>query len=315
MTTTRTDEWARVKYGPLTGWIAAYYNGAALAIFDNSEECNDLRFPPPKVGLHLIFSAQSGPVLALIDRRAIGSLKGTDGTEWLIIEAERRYKALISIWRNLATGLGWRDNPALWGIGDPRVTADQWFDAQYSTWQARGLLGVADYFEYRNEALFIGTWEIAFDLRMLERANGAGVCLAVFSDGYGNPQLSEFVQRKPVLDYILAHPCAPGRYHAIASHIYEGVNGGLWKFYRWRLFLGALGDERYYAIPWLFTEYSDKLGTGPADCGAVIADARAAAEQFTKYPEVLGFEVYSVGPGTQWTDISPCLGDMARAVG
>lgn len=306
--------WVAVRVQSTDEWWVDATDGQpgeqCLAVFgwpDGLAPPGAIAAPEVKTGLHLIFSAQSAPVLGLVSSGAIGSLKGTDGSEWIVKAAKQANPALLTIWRNLSTGLGWRDNPAMWNVGDPRVVADQWFDAQYGTWQTRGLIGVVDYFEYRNEALFVGAWEVAFDLRMLERANAAGICLAAFSDGYGNPDLSEFVQRRAVLNYILAHPCAPGRYHAIASHIYEGVNGGLWTFLRWRLFLGALGDARYYAIPWIFTEYSDKLGVGPADCGAVIADARAAATQFDKYAEVWSFTLFSIGGGTQWTDLTPCL--------
>jgi hypothetical protein len=60
----------------------------------------------------------------------------------------------------------------------------------------------------------------------------------------------------------------------------------------------------------MFYRISPQNAKSPADCGAIVADARAAAAQFAKYPEVWGFDVYSVGGGTQWTDVTPCLGQL-----
>lgn len=309
----RVDEWARIKFGPSTGFIAIHYNGAQNAIYDLSEDCSRVRFPPPPIvrgGLHLLFSAQSAPVLALVSSGKVGSLKGTTGAEWLVKAARQVNPGLLTVWRSLATALGWRDCPALWGVGDPRVTADQWFDAQLSDWRALGLIGVVDFFEYRNECGFQGIWEVAFDLQMVKRANAAGICLALFSDGYGNPQISEFVQRKPVLDAMLAHPCAPGRYHAISYHVYEGQAGGVWTAGRWRLFLAALGDVKYWDLPWLLTEYGYSDGRGGPDCGRFLSDWRAASDEYTKFDNLWGFEAYSVGGGTIWTDLTGCLAGL-----
>jgi hypothetical protein len=294
-------QWYRIEWwdtGGQQAFVSAYF-----ILIDTPTACQQLpSIPLTRLGLHLIFSARDAPVLAALPR--LGSIKGTDGTEQIIRAAETRQPAIISVWRSIFLPIGKWDCPPNWGQGDPRSEADTWWSWQWVTWQQRGLIGIIDYFEVRNECLFVGAWEVAFDLRLIELANRAGACLAMFSDAYGNPQISEFVQRQPVLDAMLAQPCAPGRYHAIGYHVYEGVAGGPWKFGRYRLFLAAL-PARVRRLPWLATEYSVGDGRGPMDCAAMWADAREAEAQFG--PEVIGFMLYSVGSGSEWTDISGCL--------
>ena len=83
-------------------------------------------------------------------------------------------------------------------------------------WSSRGLLGPnypVDYFEYRNECVYQGAWEVAFDVRMIERANANNICLLAFSDAPGHPELMEHINRRPVLDAMLERECRPGRWH------------------------------------------------------------------------------------------------------
>lgn len=282
------------------GWVFAQY-----ITLDAGAICN---FPPAQIaGLHLIFSARAGPVLDALRRGAIGSIKGTDGSEAILRAARQQSPGVILIWRNLSRLVyGTRDCPANWGVGDAREVATQWWSAEYATWQQRGLIGVVDFYEYRNECLFMGAWEIAFDLRMVELATNAGVCLALFSDGFGNPEVWQFTQRAPVLDYVLAHPCQPGRYHAIAHHIYHGVEGGTWLFWRWKLFLQALGDPKYLKLVWLITEYGVNEGRPPLDCARFLTDMRGAVKALTG-TQVWSLAAYSVGGGTEWVDLDSCL--------
>jgi hypothetical protein len=169
------------------------------------------------------------------------------------------------------------------------------------------MIGVADYLELVNEC---GTpasaWETAFWLRALENANLAGVCLALFSDSYGTPEILQFQFRAAILDQVLAQPCGPGRYHAMALHSYEGASSGEWKFGRWRLFLAALG-EKYRAVPILFTEYAYNTGNPPVDCGALWADWTQAARVLEADPQIWGAEYFNVSPVGQWADVSKCL--------
>lgn len=266
------EEWGHLADG--RGWIALWYAGSQLAVLDDSPACWEIAItyasakPAWLFGLHLIHSARA----EVLNMPELGLVKGTDGTEALIRALTRSRPDVLVLWRNLSTSAGVRDCPPSWGQGDARLVADGWWTEQYSTWRARGLLGYVDYYEIINEC---GApdwrWENTFWQRVLERASAARVCLAVFSDAYGTPEIVQFVARQPVLEWMLQHECMPGRRHAVAVHIYEGADSGDWKFGRWRLFLGVLG-ERYAALPWLVTEYGYAYGTGPADCALFWAD-------------------------------------------
>lgn len=294
------------------GWVSATW-----IKLDDSSYCSKLpvinpvaRWTPPAEdgGLHLLFSAQADPVLVLVRAGTIGNIKGTDGSEAVLRAARAARPELLLVWRNLwVDGVGQVDCPPTWGAGDPQQAAVFWWGRLYETWTRRGLVGLVDFFEVVNECGYVGQWETAFDLALLEKAQAAGICLALFSDAYGNPLVEQFTQRKPVLDYMLTHECQPGKHPVAAEHIYEGVNGGLWKFGRWTLFLAALQETKYRDLQWLFTEYGYELGIGTVNCGAFVTDWRAAREAFASHPEVLGFEAFAVGDGTGWTDLTPCL--------
>ena len=148
-------------------------------------------------------------------------------------------------------------------------------------------------------------YENVFYLRLLELANNAGLCTVLFSDAYGNPQIDEFAARRPVLDAMLSRRCANGRYHAIGYHVYQGVSGGDWLFGRYRLFMAAVGRQ-YERLPILVTEYSAGTGRGAVDCAALWRDQQAAERAFSA--QIVGYHLYSVGQGSEWSDISSCLG-------
>jgi hypothetical protein len=292
---TTTGQWYQIYDG---------YVWASLISLDSSPACAALLVVPlTRLGLHLIYSAQADLVLRVLPQ--LGTLKGTDGTEAILRAAERQRPDVITVWRSIYLPVGKWDCPPDWGRGDPRSAADSWWSWQWITWQQRGLIGAVDYFEIRNECAFVGAWEVAFDLRLIQLANRAGVCLAMFSDAYGNPEIAQFTQRQPVLDAMLTQPCAPGRHHVVAAHIYEGVSGGPWKFGRYRLFLAAL-PERYRRLQWMITEYSYGDGRGVVDCAQLWTDAHEADAALG--PEVIGIHLYSVGSGTEWSDVSVCIG-------
>lgn len=301
------EEWGHIPNG---GWIALWYQGEELARLDDSDACFELPIqyaegrPPSTFGLHLIFTASD----RVLDLPQLGMLKGTDGTEWIMRAAHARRPDVLLVWRNLsAEGLGWRDCPAGWGSGNGAAVADAWWHAQYTTWQARGLIGVVDYFEVINECGYGGeAWETAFWLRILDDARLAGVCVAAFSDSYGTPEIAQFAARRPILEAMLAQECAPGRHPAVAIHIYEGVDGGIWTFGRWRLFL-ALAGLQFEALPFIVSEYSYGTGEAPVNCDAFWNDWKRADAEFAKFPEIWAVANYSVGSGTQWLDLTPCL--------
>lgn len=307
------------------GWSAVYEYATKdwllEAFAEQGELCQDVPgwdqslVPPVHVvrnprGVHLIYSALPSAVSALLP--TIGTIKATDGAEWALAAAKQYNPDITTVYRAIYTSWGKLDCPPTWGIGDPVAAADAWYDMLLGVWSSRGALQTADLIEYRNECLFVGAWEVAFDRRIIQRANGNGVCLLVFSDAPGNPELAEFIQRKPVLDLMLAQECRPGRYHAIAHHIYFGRDSGPWLFGRWQLFRAVLGSQ-YAGLEWWFTEYGvpntegKAEGRGPADCGAVISELAAVDMLFRTTKEVGGYHAYSVGQSTDWTDITPCI--------
>lgn len=308
-----SDEWALIQVGSKTGWIAVFYQGVHNARYPDPDTCLEIRFPPvtqavPARGLNANVGANESAIVNLVRSGTLGSIKGTTGTASLMRAARAASPDVLLTWRNLTRpAFGWQDCYPGWGQGDPFNAADLWWSYELLQWQAEGLLvpGLVDYFEVRNECVFAGDWEIAFDFRLVERANAAGLCLGLFSDAYGNPQITEFVQRWPVLDLVLAHECRPGRHHVIAYHVYEGTGGGAWKIGRPDLFRAALGDK-YNGIAWLITEYGYGEGRGALDVGAFWSDDAAALAYYRARTWVLAYQHFATGAGP-WTDVLPGL--------
>jgi hypothetical protein len=301
---------------PRYGWVLA----SRLTLI-NRPICVALpRTPRLLAGLHLLFSARPEEVLSV--GGAFGVQKGTDGAEALMIELKRQFPSTITVWRNLSlVDLGRWDCPPDWGQGNPVASARRWWQAQYTTWRARGLLqaGAIDYYEYRNECGFIGSWDIAFDREMVRLATQASVCLALFSDSYGTPEPYQFATRRPVFDAVLSAQCQPGKYHVVSLHTYGKVQTGQWLFGRWLMFRAALGSN-YNALRYLFTEFGvtnaqgNNDGRGTPNCNVATQETLEALIEYKKHPEVLGFALFSVGSGTEWIDLTPCLPQMARAL-
>jgi len=310
--------WARNVYG----WFVIRQGGdwwvdtieATVGCEDVPGWPQDLAPPPPIArnprGLHLIFSANKDVVGGALP--TLGTLKATDGAEWALSMAKDYDPRITTVYRAIYTSWGRLDCPPDWGAGDPVVAADRWYDMLLDVWTSRGTREYTDYYEYRNECLFVGDWEIAFDRRMVERASASGVCLLLFSDGPGNPEVYQFAQRRPVLDAVLDHPCDRDRLHAVALHNYYGRESGDWLFGRWQMFRAALGPK-YDSILYWFTEQGmpDQTGKvdgrGTADCAAARAEMAAVDAVYRAAPEVGGYHVYSVGHSTEWMDLTPCL--------
>lgn len=312
---TASEQWAFITYEGVTGWVAARAGGVTYGAL--SGDCAGVRRDAPRLdnprGLHLIYSANREVVQRALP--TLGTLKATDGAEWALAAAKQHDPRIVTVYRAIYTPWGKLDCPPNWGVGDPAAAADAWYDMLLGVWSARGTREVADYHEYRNECLFVGDWEIAFDLRMVERANASGVCLLLFSDAPGNPEIAQFAQRRPVLDAALAQECRPGVRHGIAHHVYFGRSSGPWLFGRWQLFAAALGSK-YDALDWWITEYGmpaqdgTVIGRGAADCAAARAEMDAADAIFRADGRVGGYHAYSVGASQEWTDITPCLGAL-----
>lgn len=338
------EEWVHIVE-PIQGWVAGiFYEGRRLLSWP--EDVNDgeravwclppyvtvewASNPPPTpepqtgnpTGLHLIFSAAREPVLASLP--ALGTIKATDGAEWALVEAKsRRGASITTVYRVLYTPRGKLDCPPSWGVGDPIRAANEWYDMLVGVWGQRGLLDevegpdgyrypVTDWFEYRNECRFVWPWEVEFDRQMIRRASAAEICLLLFSDAPGTPEVHEFALRRPVLDEALVRPCRQGQRHGIALHTYFGADSGKWLFGRWRMFRDAVGAKYDMLLYW-FTEYGvpSEQGTidgrGTPDCPTIQREISMAAAVYRADASVAGFHIYSVGDGTEWLDLTRCL--------
>jgi hypothetical protein len=257
------------------------------------------------LGIHLLPGANGGAVDRALPE--LGNLKGIDGTELILRAAKQAQPGLLLVYRNLFNAYGQRDYPISWGQGDARAVADAWWNAQYQVWQTRGLLGLVDYFEVINEAGYPGSaWDNAFWLRTLDNAKAAGICIAIYSESYGTPEITAYQFRTPVLDRLLSDECLPGRHHIIALHVYEGYAGGDWKIGRWRLFLAALGPK-YAALRWYVSEYGYNLGTEPVNCAAFRQDWSKSGPLFAQNGDIIGVALFAFGGQGQWTDYSGCF--------
>jgi hypothetical protein len=342
---TYNELWAHSKVSStITGWFVVV---TKLGMSDvqpewwvggvegHSEICMDVQgwpsgvLPPEPIvinenpaGLHVLGGfSNTGEILRHIS--AYNILKVTDDAAYLMSEAKRLNPAVITIHRNIfLVSLGLRNCPDGWGVGDPIGSARNWWNVQVATWSARGLWGQGnpvDFREYRNECGFAAQWEVAFDKEIIRLANNAGVCLAIQSYAYGQPEPEQYATLAPVLDAILAQECAPGRRHIIAAHTYGNVQSGIFIFGRWQLFRAAVGSK-YDSIQWVFSEFGvsnqqgNNDGRGSPDCPRAALETRQAVDEYRKHPEVLGFSLYSVGSGTEWLDLTPCLGQIAAAL-
>lgn len=268
-----------------------------------------------KRGIH--FTTGGSCDLFLVNADDYGIAKGITGNENCINRIAVERPDIFLIWRNWERpGYGYGDGPPGWGTGDPVAIATDWFMAEYYMWQSKGLLNTVDLFEIVNELPYKGEWEIQFWLRSLELANAKGICLGVFSDGYGNPTLLQFAERAPVLNYMVEHECQPGRHHMIAAHQYSRYDSGPWYFDRWQLqrdFWRGLYGPKYDGLQWVFTEFGlpntrgDYDGRGLADCVRGLGELVTIDRVFGEHPEVAGYTIFGMGALPLWFDWSICL--------
>lgn len=317
-----TDEW----------WVAGTQEGELCQDVEGWPE--DREPPPPFAweppanprGVHLLPGANCSLLFNNISGR-FGTIKGISSTDQCMRIIHQFFPDLMLVWRNwVRAGYGPGDGPPSWGQGDPVAVANAWFDAEYATWVNLGLIeqdrsqyteDVIDFFEYRNELGFVGEWEIQFDIQMMRRANAVKVCLGIFSDGYGNPTIVQFNMRTPVLDYMVAHPCQPGKRHIIADHSYSRYDSGPWLFGRWKLQMDTLRGihgPKYDVLFWMFTEFGvpntqgEYDGRGVPNCPRALDELDIVDGIFADAREVAGYHIFAMGsPG--WLDYTPCLGD------
>lgn len=146
-------------------------------------------------------------------------------------------------------------------------------------------------------------------LESLRIATARGQCLLLYNFEVGNPVMEwREGEIPPALDYALAHPCQPGRYHGIGIHAYDigyGLNDS-WRNNRYVRMFSAI-DLKYRALPVYFTEWGGSFieEKEPVDCNTVLADLRWARNQY-RDGIIDGVLIWSFGESQVWRDLTEC---------
>jgi hypothetical protein len=280
-------------------------------------------------GIHVLGGfASVYTILSEVEHFAV--LKSTDDSAFLFSEARKINPRLLTIHRNIhLVSYGLKNCPDGYGLGtvtQARALADSWFQTQINTWEARNLLtpGLVTWYEAANECgAQPSDWENAFWIRILDLADSRGLCMSVFSDSYGTPEVDQFVARSLIFDRILSGPrCKNGERHIISLHVYGNTASGPWIWGRWLLFRDALLaiDPKYAGLRFAFTEFgvtnaqNQNDGRGSADCGRAAQETADAVKAYRAHPEIVGFMLYSFGSGTEWLDLQPCVSQIAAVL-
>ncbi|MBN2304659.1 MAG: immune inhibitor A [Anaerolineae bacterium] len=267
------------------------------------------------MGLHLVVGSREEPVLDLVKRMRdigwpVGTIKGTSSTEKLLNEIAEISPETVIVYRSLHTGYGMIDCPNT--NNSPVDEARTWMAGIRPYWREVN----ADYYEVINECLPPLDWLIEFSIETMRIATAQGDCLLLFSFGPGNPELYQFAQLQPVLEYALANPCKPGRYHGIALHAYGiGLStlvseSGIYLGLRHRLYYADMVPRvpNLTDLPVYLTEAGPGNGSSPFTCDQVTRDVIQYTQQLEYDSYIKGFHLWTVGgaPG-RWLDVTPCL--------
>jgi hypothetical protein len=266
------------------------YVWANLITPGEGADCSQI--PGPRLGLHLTMIVNEGAIAPLFLR--LGTLKATSLNGQLLADAKAANPRIVTIYRSTHVP----DCPP------DGMDAARWLDQVSRDWTPG-----ADYYEFVNECDFSTARWIDLSIDAMRWAERQGVCLLLFSFAVGHPEIAQWQQLTPVLDYALGHPCQSGRLFGIALHAYTAGStlDDPWLFSRFRLLYAAIPTQ-YRALPLYLTEVGDDPQTvGPVDCGRWLVFAREV-ERSLAGSIVDGYALWSVGAGTGWVDASPCLG-------
>lgn len=317
-------QWANTE----RGWLML---GPESAVLESMRSCDILLGTQPDttlMGLHVLNGTSDEAVLRFVQRmldsgHPVGTIKGLNGTEGLLNEIERISPQTITVYRSLlAKGVGESDCPRPLYEGetpDPEDTARDWLERLKPFWDTVN----ADYFEYMNECPAPLEWISAYSIEAMKIAAEQGRCLLLFSFPGGNPDVDLLDRLFPALQYAAENPCQPGRKHGISLHAYSPSESelvsesGVWLTQRHRVI-----HERFLQhlpaaaeLPIFITE----LGQGSGNfliqlsCDDLARDAMQVTYQLEDAPYVKGFHLWSVGTGTNWFDLTPCLNIIADA--
>ncbi len=313
-------EWAQTA----SGWLPLTDGSAVLA---ERRACAVLRgdLPPTaNIGLHVITPTGSEAVLNFVRKLAqagypVNTIKGLSGTENLLNEIKQISPQTTIVYRSYLSSDGYGDCPAdVRDLPDPIATARRWMDGLEPYWDAVN----ADYYEYINECPVGHEWLTGFSIAAMQIANERGRCLLLYSFAGGTPDVDQMDVLLPAYQFAAENECQPGRHHGIALHAYSMEDKRLvsetneWLSLRHRKMVEVL--QTTYPPGAELPVYITELGIGGGQvfpgCDAIVRDAVQYMYLLEDDPYVHGFHLWSVGAGTQWYDITPCLPALADAV-
>jgi hypothetical protein len=295
---------------------------------DDEELVEGPELPGTMLGLHLNLGADPTTVLNLVKRlrqagHPMGTIKGTTGTEDLLNEIATVSPETVIVYRSLVTPWGQIDCPD--PSKNPVSEAQVWMNGLSEYFDKVQ----ADYYEIMNECVFYEglyarsfpmDWLVPFSIEAMRIANTQGRCLLLFSFGGGTPEIHEFAQLVPALQYALEHPCQPGKYHGIALHTYSGDPNTLvsesddWLGYRYKRFFAAVEPQLpdVVKLPVYFTETGPGNGYVQFSCEDITRDMIQYTDRLKADPYIKGFHVWTMGWGP--VDVGPCLPLIGEAL-
>ena len=304
------------------GWLPLKTGGEQVAELVPLRACDILTGDAPPttlLGLHMVNGTSGAEVLRFVQRMRtagypVGTLKGLNGSEPYLDRARLISPETVIVYRTLHL----TDCPVGTRVNDPVEVAQQWMADMLPYWRQVN----ADYYELWHECGAPLSWIADFSIEAMRYANEEGVCLLMFSFPGGNPEMDTFDDLLPAYQYALDHPCASGRLHGIAVHAFSLEDDTLvseedvWVALRHRIFFNRLqavfpeGAE----VPVYITEAGIGGRTIQPTCDTVIRDALQFTFLLEQDPYIKGFNLWNVGTGEQWYDITPCLPALGTAL-
>ncbi|MBI5957131.1 MAG: hypothetical protein HY866_00250 [Chloroflexi bacterium] len=304
------------------GWLPLSDAGIEIAQLDSVRACEILTGREQNtmlMGLHIINDTANADVLAFVQRMVqsghpLGSVKGLNSTEPMLNQIKEMSPQTVIIYRSLLnTNFEGLSNcpPNIFDVPDPIITAQDWMAGLKYYWDQVD----ADYFELFNECPASMEWIAQFSIESMRIANEQGRCLLLFSFPGGNPDMQYFNDLLPAYQYAVDHACQPGRTHGIALHAWSleddrmASESDVWIAFRHRILYERLLLTLPAAanLPVYLTEMGIGGGTFMPPCDTIVRDVLQYTYQVEEDPYVKGFNVWSIGTGAQWYDITPCL--------
>ena len=308
----------------------ARYAWTATAFYTELTDCSKLLgWSEYGLGGHLYPGAQCELALNNLDR--LTSWKGISGTEQCLEKIAANCKA-----RGIDCQLVYRpwllgDGIPGWSVDDPVAMGHARVKAVELVARAYNLPLDQICLELINEQMYPGAeWGNAFWIAAMEQAHQDGVCILLFSDGYGNPEFDEFESYWPTFQRATELPFifnGKWSFFGVSLHGYAKCtddNGepldDPWLCYRWREFWGSIARHigpKAYLVRLFITEfgvldiYGGYTGYYQADCFGAWLELRKFRPIVRQYPEVAAAYIFAVmgDNGEGWTNFAPCIRD------